>query len=411
MRLRVGASTDVGLVRTRNEDAYLVDDPLFIVADGMGGHRGGDVASKLTVETVQGARPASDTSGGALVEAVRRANSVVHERAAADRDLHGMGTTITALQTRAGTGYIAHVGDSRAYLLRDGALQQLTRDHTLVQQMVDEGKLSPEEAERHPARHIMTRALGVDDDVAVDELTLDLHAGDRLLLCSDGLTGMLTPDDIQELLERQSDPQKAADELVALAVERGGEDNVTVVLVDIEVGPAAEPEAASAPGATAVAGEPPAPGGDGPSASSGATQIIARAEERATADAPPQKTTPAAARKPFPWVRLAVGAGVLVLLVVATWVGVRLYVDRQWYVGVQDGNVAVFNGIPAKPLGLDLSRLADVTDVPAAPAERLQPWRGLEDGITADSRAAADALVEQIRADVAQAQGSSGVVP
>ena len=283
MRLRVGASTDVGLVRTRNEDTYLVEDPLFIVADGMGGHRGGDVASKLTVETVQEARPASDESGGSLVEAVRRANRVVHERAAGDRDLHGMGTTITALQAREGTGRIAHVGDSRAYLLRNGTLQQLTQDHTLVQQMVEEGKLSPEEAERHPARHIMTRALGVDEDVAVDELTLDLHAGDRLLLCSDGLTGMLTPDDIQELLVRESDPQKAADELVALAVERGGEDNVTVVLVDVEDGPVADIASASAAGATAVPVEAPAPRDEGASAAGdgappGTTQVIARAE-------------------------------------------------------------------------------------------------------------------------------------
>ena len=124
---------------------------------------------------------------------------------------------------------------------------------------------------------------------------------------------------------------------MALAVERGGEDNVTVVLVDVEDGPAAEPEAASAVGATAVAEKPSAPGGDGPAAPRGTTQVIARAEARATADTPPQKITPAAARKPFPWVRLAVGAGVLVLLVIATWVGVRLYVDRQWYVGVEDG--------------------------------------------------------------------------
>src|SRR5205085_11235451 len=121
--------------------------------------------------------------------------------------------------------------DSRAYLLREGALQQLTQDHTLVQQMVDEGNLDAGEAERHPARHIMTRALGVEDQVAVDQLTLDMHAGDRILLCSDGLTGMLSAEDIRHLMERETDAQKAADALVQLAVERGGEDNVTVVVV------------------------------------------------------------------------------------------------------------------------------------------------------------------------------------
>jgi protein phosphatase len=400
MRFRVGAATDVGKVRTRNEDSYLVDAPLYVVADGMGGHRGGDVASQLTVETLRDARPEWGPPGGELMEAVRNANRVVYDRSAADRDLRGMGTTVTALQIADDAGRIVHVGDSRAYLLRDGALQQLTQDHTLVQQMVDEGQLDAEDAERHPARHIMTRALGVEPQVQIDELTLDLHAGDRLLLCSDGLSGMLTNDDIRALLGRDSDAQETAEALVALAVERGGEDNVTVVVVDVEEGDApeesqADSEAVAAPGPVAAGG-------------GGTTQVIARAEARTVAAAPPKKADEPPGRKPFPWRRLAVWLGALVVMVVVAIVAARVYVNRQWYVSIQDGKVAVFQGIPSNPLGLTLSHPVDVTDIPASVAVRLQPWRELEDGITANTRDDAEALVEQIRTDVVRLQSVSG---
>jgi PPM family protein phosphatase len=422
MRLRVGAATDVGKVRTRNEDSYLIDEPLFVVADGMGGHRGGDVASRLTVGTLQEAQPQRDPSGAALLDAVRSANRIVNERSASDRDLRGMGTTVTALQASGDSGRIAHVGDSRAYLLREGALQQLTQDHTLVQQMVDEGNLDADEAERHPARHIMTRALGVDEQVAVDQLTLDLHPGDRILLCSDGLTGMLSADDIRDLMERETDPQQTADALVQLAVERGGEDNVTVVIVDVESGDDAESAdaaegAAAAVGGAAAAGVAPASdaaapidgdGGAPPARGGSTTQVIARAEARAMTEAEAPAPAPAAPRKRLRWKRLALWIGAVVFVVVAAWVGVRLYVDHQWYVGVEDGRVAVFQGIPAKPLGFTLSHPEDVTDIPASVAVRLQPWRGLDEGITVNTRNDAEALVEQIRTDVASLQSVSG---
>jgi PPM family protein phosphatase len=400
MRLRVGAATDVGKVRTRNEDSYLVDAPLYVVADGMGGHRGGDVASQLTVETLRDARPEWGPPGGELMEAVRNANRVVYDRSAADRDLRGMGTTVTALQIAGDAGRIVHVGDSRAYLLRDGSLQQLTQDHTLVQQMVDEGQLDADDAERHPARHIMTRALGVEPQVQIDELTLDLHTGDRLLLCSDGLSGMLTSEDIEALLGRDSDAQETAEALVALAVERGGEDNVTVVVVDVEEGDAPE-ESEAASAAVAAPGPAAASGG-------GTTQVIARAEARTVAAAPSEKAVEPPGRKPFPWRRLAVWLGALVVVVVVAIVAVRVYVNRQWYVSTQDGKVAVFQGIPSNPLGLTLSHPVDVTDIPASVAVRLQPWRELEDGITANTRDDAEALVEQIRSDVVRLQSVSG---
>jgi len=410
--VRVGARTDVGRVRTRNEDSYLVEEPLFAVADGMGGHRGGNVASALTIEAIREARPPWDPSGAPLVEAVRRANRVVHERAAGDHNLRGMGTTVTVLQTSATSALIAHVGDSRAYLLRDGELRQLTHDHTLVQQMVDEGKISQEEAGVHPARNIITRSLGVDEDVEVDELPLDLRTGDRVLLCSDGLTAMLHDDEIRQVLREEPDPQAAADMLVDLAVERGGDDNVTTIVVDAEEG-----GRESGPPAQRSADEanPTDTTTTTAAVSSVATRtkpadskaMIERAEARAAATPAPAEPPPEPARRPVRWGRAAAWVAVVAVVVVGAWIGVRTYVAHQWYVGVQDGNVAVFNGIPARPLGLRLSHAVSESDVPAAAAERLQPWQGLSDGITTDDRAAADALVEQIRSDVA----ASAVLP
>src|SRR5919201_5278487 len=157
MKLRVGTASDIGKARERNEDAFLAVHPLYVVADGMGGHRGGDVASSIVVEELS----KSDEDGMRLGERIREANRTVFERQAGDRSLAGMGTTVTAVVADAGTLRIGHVGDSRAYLLRDGDLRRLTEDHTLVGRMVDEGKISEEEAQGHPQRSILTRALGV----------------------------------------------------------------------------------------------------------------------------------------------------------------------------------------------------------------------------------------------------------
>src|SRR2546423_2221349 len=172
MRVRVGAKTDVGRARQRNEDSYLIRDPLFAVADGMGGHQGGDVASSLSVETVSGLDLPPDGAFAALVEQIKRANQAVLERGEADGSLRGMGTTFTAILIDGDRGHVAHVGDSRAYRLHDGTLQQLTEDHTLVQRMVREGRIKPEQARHHPQRSIVTRALGVEEDLEVEELTL-----------------------------------------------------------------------------------------------------------------------------------------------------------------------------------------------------------------------------------------------
>ena len=226
--IRSAAATDTGRVREANEDAFLMEPPMFAVADGMGGHAGGEVASALALETLR----TTHESSGDISAGVREANVAVHERQAGDPDLAGMGTTLTAMLIDDGGVRVVHVGDSRAYLLRDGKLTQITEDHTLVRELVQEGQLTPEQARVHPQRSMLTRAIGIDAVVDIDEALIQPMNGDRLLLCSDGLTGMLTDEEIRDLL-MEEDRQDAADRLVLAANAAGGVDNTTVVVLDV----------------------------------------------------------------------------------------------------------------------------------------------------------------------------------
>lgn len=243
MKLRAAGYTDVGLVRSSNEDAYLIAEPLFAVADGMGGHQAGEVAAGTTIETLRefaGAIANDDDPGSALVETARAANRAVYEKASEDPSLLRMGTTLTAAIARDGRLCIAHVGDSRAYLFRDGNLRQLTQDHTLVAEYVRHGRMTEEEAKVHPNRSIITRALGVEPDIPVDTVTLGIRPGDRILLCSDGLYSMVPDEFIASILASVEDTAAAAKQLVEAANSAGGEDNTTVVVIDVEPdGPAA----------------------------------------------------------------------------------------------------------------------------------------------------------------------------
>ncbi|HYO60797.1 MAG TPA: Stp1/IreP family PP2C-type Ser/Thr phosphatase, partial [Actinomycetota bacterium] len=232
MNVAVGAQTDVGRVRKGNEDSYLLEAPIYAVADGMGGHIAGDVASATAVSVIaDGIDGGKPREGTALADLVSRANDAIWDKARSDPSLRGMGTTCTLLMIEGDVAHIAHVGDSRAYLLRDGMFRQLTEDHTLVERMVREGRLSAEEAANHPQRSIITRALGVDANVQVDVLEEELSEGDRILLTSDGLTSMVEPEEIGRVLEAEEDPQAAADRLVEMANDAGGEDNVTVLVL------------------------------------------------------------------------------------------------------------------------------------------------------------------------------------
>jgi protein phosphatase len=237
--MRVGqsaADSSTGRKRRHNEDSYVVQSPVFAVADGMGGAQAGELASSLAAETV--ARAAVDPAGSAeerVVALIKAANLRVHERATSDRSAMGMGTTMTvALVQSDGKVTIGHVGDSRAYRLRNGQLEQLTDDHSLVAELVRRGELSPEEAAVHPQRSVITRALGTEPDVDVDAFSVQGEAGDLFLLCSDGLTTMVDVHSISEILTRTRGSLPAAVKaLLKAANDRGGDDNITVILFSV----------------------------------------------------------------------------------------------------------------------------------------------------------------------------------
>lgn len=226
------ALTDIGRVRTHNEDSVLVQPPLFVVADGLGGHEAGEVASSIAVETVRDHAP-RHADAKALGRAVKAANREVLRVARESVGREGMGTTLTAAIVEGTRIAIAHVGDSRAYLLHDAQLQRITEDHSMVADMVRRGQLTEAEARVHPNRSVITRALGTDADMETDTLEIEASPGDRLLLCSDGLTGMVGEAEIAELLGSYRDPKVAGEALIAAANEAGGQDNISVVIADI----------------------------------------------------------------------------------------------------------------------------------------------------------------------------------
>src|SRR5262245_34462716 len=233
MNLRSAAYTHAGRKRRLNEDAYVCDPPLFAIADGMGGARAGEVASGLAAAAVKAGQP---VSGGEerVAELFQEANRSVYERSSEDADVAGMGTTMTVALVEDSTVTFGHVGDSRAYILRDGALEQLTDDHSLVAELVRAGKLSAEEAEHHPQRSVITRALGTDPDVDADTFVVEARPGDIFLLCSDGLTDMIADHEIVAVLDAaRGNLDDATRELVRAANKAGGQDNITVIAFEV----------------------------------------------------------------------------------------------------------------------------------------------------------------------------------
>ena len=230
----VGGITDTGRKRRRNEDAYVCEPPLFAIADGMGGAQAGEVASRLAAAALK--ESGAKTLGGErrISDLIQEANRRVYDRSSTDPNTSGMGTTITVALVENGNVAFGHVGDSRAYLIRDGRMEQVTEDHSLVNELMKSGKLSREEAESHPQRSVITRALGTDPDVDVDTFTIEAKTGDVFLLCSDGLTDMVGEREILGLVERnRPDIDAALKSLVKAANRSGGEDNITVVAFEI----------------------------------------------------------------------------------------------------------------------------------------------------------------------------------
>ncbi len=372
--LRWGGATHVGRVRSTNDDNYRARDDvgLWAVADGMGGHRGGDVASAIACETL--GRSFADHTVDGLMDAIERANEAVYETAARDPDLSGMGTTMVALAVVDEHGdellAVANVGDSRVYRYSVGDLDQLTDDHSLVADLVREGTLSPEEAAVHPQRNIVTRALGVNDRVPVDTLTIEPVAGDRYLLCSDGLFNEVPEPGISAVLHRVDDPAQAADELVRLAVEGGGRDNVTVVVVDV-VDDGGRAEAASdalAVGApSGLAGRAEAAGvtGTGDAGTAGGGLALETVEptngsqDGAGRDGVAIRTRPQGRR--LTW-RVLLFSLIVLALVGGAFATIQWYGRSTYFVGFEGDRVAIFKGRPGGVLWLN-PVLEETTDI------------------------------------------------
>lgn len=353
---RHAALTDIGLHRTTNEDAFVEAPPLFAVCDGMGGASAGEVASGIAAEVL-----AREAAGGApLLPAAEAANAAVFQHANDNVENTGMGTTLTAVRLEGDEGHVVHIGDSRLYLLRRGALTQVTDDHSLVGEMMREGRLTPEEAAVHPHRSVLSRALGTEPRADIDELSVALLPGDVLLLCSDGLSGPVAEDALRRHLARP-DPAEAARRLVAEARKHGAPDNVTAVVVRLEeaggdesrVAPAAEEDTGELP---AVEPREPAAGettaeaeGDepqaGPDDAPGAAPGAARPEPAAAGGPAP---TERRKRRRLIWLAVVL---VVVLLVAAA----GAYVLTSWYfIGVDDGRLTVYSGLPYDVGPLDL---------------------------------------------------------
>jgi PPM family protein phosphatase len=373
--LRYAARSDVGLVRAKNDDSGYAGPHLLVVADGMGGHAGGDVASSLAVAHLA---PLDDEAHGpddALAE-LTRALSTAHQellaRADAEPELAGLGTTVTALLRSGNKLAMAHIGDSRAYLLRDGRLSQVTSDHTFVQHLVNTGKITAEEAEHHPQRSVLLRVLGdFDMDIAPDMSVREARPGDRWLLCSDGLSGVVSAETLAATLLELTDVDECADQLVRLALRGGGPDNITVVVGDVvevdRLPDGAGPSTTSAiVGAAAKDRRRPSVGGEG--AAARAAQMSARARSDDGAAATParpvredeEEADPSPLRR-----RLALlAATLLVIGVVATgaWLGYR-WTQQQYYVGIDGERVAIYRGIPQNVAGFELSEVVETTDI------------------------------------------------
>ena len=318
---RVAALTDPGRKRRRNEDAYVCEPPLFAVADGMGGAQAGEIASRLAA-AVRRLGPEARPGRDSVLALIEEANRSVFERATQDEAVSGMGTTLTVALLQEEELWIGHVGDSRAYLLRDGSLRQLTDDHSLVAELVRSGRLTPEEAETHPQRSVITRALGTEAAVEADAFPVPLLPGDLFLLCSDGLTTMVDDDTIRALIEEhRPDLQGAARALVEEANRRGGEDNITVVLFEL----AGLEDTLELPGGAIVT----------------ASRDEGREEEGRAAPLPPRPTP--APRRRRSW-RFFTG----VTLLSALGVGLAVFaLSRAHFVGAEEnGHVAVYQGVP-----------------------------------------------------------------
>jgi len=384
--LRYAARSDVGLVRANNQDSAYAGPHLLMVADGMGGHAGGDVASSVAVAAFA---PLDDEAHGPddalaeLEQAMESAREEIIARSEAEPDLTGMGTTVTAILRTGNKLAMAHIGDSRGYLLRDGELTQVTTDHTFVQHLVDTGKITPEEAVHHPQRSVVMRVLGdFDTDVTPDLSVREARRGDRWLLCSDGLSGFVSADTLAETLRDIADVDACADRLVQLALRAGGGDNITVIVADVveldDLRDGTAPgTATTVVGAAASSRNRPTSAADGPAArAANLTKRAARAvglggaaheaedddNHAAAVDDEEAADERAAESGPTRRSLLVVWSAALGLVLVLLGAGYA-WSQTQYFVGDDGGRVGVFRGVPSSVGPLQLSSVVEHSDV------------------------------------------------
>lgn len=348
-----GSRTDIGYVRDHNEDSLIIIPPLFAVADGMGGHEAGEIASEITVNTLAELAPSHLDAEG-LTAAVEAANYNVMKAPRQGIGRDGMGTTLTAAMLEGERLLIAQVGDSRAYLLHKGHLQQITRDHSLMADLIEAGQITPEEARVHPNRSVITRAIGSDIHMRPDIYELNVDAGDRMLLCSDGLSSMISNNAIESIMRRQSDAQHCADELVTAALENGGADNVTVVVADV-------------PGFSEV-----------------------REKKRAH-------------KSRVFYIGLAIA---LVAVIFTAGFGGYAFISNSAYLIEENGKVSVYRGTPDDFMGIKLSTLDHTTNVDV---DKLQPGvaNRIKEGMSVSSIDEANSLIAGYEEEIARGEAEA----
>ncbi|MDX6286116.1 MAG: family protein phosphatase [Frankiales bacterium] len=395
LTLRYAAASDVGLRRDGNEDSAYAGPRLLAVADGVGGAAAGEVASSVTISHL--AELDEDAPGSDLLAALQNkaasANEELQVLVDDNNALEGMSTTLTALLWDGGRLGLAHIGDSRGYLYRDGELHRITTDHTLVQSLVDEGRISAEEATVHPQRSLIMRALDGRSEPELDLSLREARAGDRYLLCSDGLSDVVSEDTIRDTLAL-ADPQEVVERLVELALRGGGPDNVTCVVADLIDGPL--PDAAPLVVGAAAARGAGKRRRDADTAA-GRAAIVTRPEPDEAEE--PEEPEPIPARRKRRWRRSALISLLVLIVLGGAAGGTYAYVHAQYYVGVDHGQVVVFRGVSGSIAGwslhsVDTSTGIAVTDLPTFEQEKVQ------DGITASSKAAAAEIVTRLRNEI-----------
>jgi PPM family protein phosphatase len=384
--------TDVGRQRSANEDALVVAPPFFAVADGMGGAKAGEVASSIATDAFEGENDSAEPAEVQLARILREANRRIYELASTDESHRGMGTTLTAAKLHGDEVSLGHVGDSRAYLLRQGNFEQLTKDHSLVAELERSGQISAEAAEHHPQRSIITRALGPEPEVEIDTYTVAGRAGDLFLLCSDGLTSMVSDEELSSILRSAELLEEAAETLVRAANQRGGKDNITVVLFRLgesEGGVADSSAGAEATIAGTLSAEEVRAGAPAEEPAPVARLVGAPAD--ATVVRPrPARPPPAAPRRRRGRLRVALKSVLALVLVVGAAAGLYTLSRQVYFVGTNDaGLVTLYRGVPYDlPFGVELYDEEYASGVPARaiPAGRRKrvldhEWRSRADAV------------------------------